>query len=1417
MFYRTTHRKTLENVTLARYPRRLAAGVVAVVGMLLAVSTVLAQDDQVPEGLSASDWSSIRAAYEANRHSAFAVENGFIARNPGQRWRTQFDGRGFVTTPDAGAWSWGLELVSYGRAGAERCVGIVAPAPSARGSTSSRCDATIPILRRCGQRVEYDWDDVLTEWYINDQRGLEHGYTVHQRPESHRLETGATAITGKMPVPHHSVRPHLQFTLAVRGNLAPRISGDGRNVTFVNAAGAAVVNYNGLTVFDATGAEVPAWFEEGSGQPSAAGDQAGLSSFVIGHSQFLRIVIDDADAIYPLTIDPVAQQAYLKASNTGANDQFGFAVAVSGDTVVVGAPLEDSSATGVNGNGANNSASNSGAAYVFVRNGSGVWTQQAYLKAPNAETGDGFGWSVAVSGNWVVVGAPFEDSSATTTPGVLADPADNSAVDAGAAYTFVRSGTNWFHFEYLKASNTGANDQFGFAVAVSGDTVVVGAPLEDSSATGVNGNGANNSASNSGAAYVFVRDGIWNVQAYLKASNTDAGDNFGTAVALSGDTVVVGTPGEGSSASGVNGNQADNGAGSSGAAYVFDRAAGGVWSQQAYLKASNSGAFDFFGQSVAVSGDTIVVGALGEDSAATGVNGNQVNNSASASGAAYVFVGDGTTWSQQAYLKASNTGAGDNFGHSVAASGDIVVVGARRESSSAMGVDGNQGSNSVPDSGAAYIFLRSGAVWNQQAYVKASNTDADDRFGSAVAVSGDTLVVGAYFEDSSATGVNGNQADNIAADSGAAYVFLLPPDCNENGSFDHHDISAGTSPDCNANGVPDECDLAAGASDDCNSNGTPDECEFAGNDCNANGIPDECDLVTSRVTDYDIPLSEPLSMIDNVTVSHSFTVPTSVDIQDVDVGVTLTHHDIQQLTITVSHGATSVVVFSNMCNAFSDNLAGVVFDDEAAGPIVCVNTISGRFLPSNSLSAFDGMDAAGVWTISVRDQLVFASEEGEGQLLGWSLHIQTMDPDCNSNGIPDECEPDCNANGIPDECEPADNDCNANGVRDECELEGNDCNANGVPDDCEPDTDGDGVIDACDLCPGFDDSIDTDGDGGIDGCDLCPGFDDSLDADNDGVPDGCDNCPNTPLIAGWSSSTHRRQGGAAISNFAQADEAIAEGVTLGGGVVGAVNFNNPLQDFAFFDDDVSPFGLGESTNEDNFVVRSSGYLRVETVGWYQFRSTTFPVDGSRLRLDVNGDGNIGAGEDIILYDGTGPSGSQVNSNFFILVPGFDYKIEHVWFHAAGQATCELSVLCLGCADFLFGAAPNTVGGVSVAVATLAQFADQSDSDSDGFGDVCDNCPDVYNPDQADTDGDGIGDACDPCPAIPGTNCDILGDMNCDGVLDLDDVSAMVLALLDPDAYAVAYTECDILTGDMTEDGSVDGLDVQGFVDLLIMP
>jgi len=381
----------------------------------------------------------------------------------------------------------------------------------------------------------------------------------------------------------------------------------------------------------------------------------------------------------------LAQEAYIKASNTGANDYFGYSVSLSGDTLAVGAFRE---------------GDDSGAVYVFTRSGT-TWTQQAYIKASNAEAGDEFGISISLSGDTLAVGAFNESSSAT---GIDGDQEDNSALYSGAVYVFTRSGTTWTQQEYIKASNTDARDRFGYSVSLSEDTLAVGAYQEDSRATGIDGDQADDSASDSGAVYVFTRSGTdWTQQAYLKASNTEAWDYFGYSVSLSGDTLSVGAPQESGSATGIDGDDADNSAWASGATYVFTRS-GTTWTQQAYIKASNTGQLDTFGTTLFLSGDTLAVGAPGEDSIATGINGNDADNSAPESGAVYVFTRSGTTWTQQEYIKASNTGQLDTFGATLSLSGDTLAVGASQESSGAMGIDGDQIDNSAPYSGAVFIL-----------------------------------------------------------------------------------------------------------------------------------------------------------------------------------------------------------------------------------------------------------------------------------------------------------------------------------------------------------------------------------------------------------------------------------------------------------------------------------------------------------------------------------------------------------------------------------------------------------------------------------------------------------------------------------------------------------------------------------------
>lgn len=450
----------------------------------------------------------------------------------------------------------------------------------------------------------------------------------------------------------------------------------------------------------------------------------------------------------------VAQLTALKASGRSSNDFYGESLAASTDLAIVAAPLEDSSTTGINP-GFDDNAMNSGAVYSTLRmptNGES-WIGDAYIKASNTEAHDGFGEAIALDGDTLVVGAYFADST-------------------GAVYVFRRLGNVWMEQAIVKPANADAADLFGGAIAISGDYMVVGATGEDSAATGIDGDELDDSAEGVGAAYIFHRDGsTWTQEAYLKPAEVGVFDgatpeSFGEKVAIDGDTVVVSAPGDDSSASGIDGDTSDNSMNGAGAVYVF-RKTRGVWAQEAYIKASNPTAVDWFGRdAIALQGDVLAVGTAKEDSFETGINGAQVDDSAPDSGAVYIFRRVGTVWQQEAYVKASNTGPGDEFGCGVALWGDVLAVGAGGESSDAVVVDGDQANDNAMWSGAVYLFRRDATSWSQVSYVKPMNTNAGDGFGCPVALSGSTLLGGAVGEDSGSS-----FPSETLPNSGAAYLF----------------------------------------------------------------------------------------------------------------------------------------------------------------------------------------------------------------------------------------------------------------------------------------------------------------------------------------------------------------------------------------------------------------------------------------------------------------------------------------------------------------------------------------------------------------------------------------------------------------------------------------------------------------------
>ena len=457
-----------------------------------------------------------------------------------------------------------------------------------------------------------------------------------------------------------------------------------------------------VRLHDATG-RVQAWYTD-----LTAVDAAGrtLGTRMQASDGGVALVIDDTDATYPVRVDPLVwtQQPDLTSTSPdgAAGDMFGSSVAMSGSLAIVGAP---------------NHAAEAGSAYIFALTGTSWALQQEVTATTHGATGgaagDAFGTSVAISGTVAIVGAPNH------TVGLKAA--------AGAAYVFSQSGTTWTLASEVEAGDDGVNDSFGQSVAISGALAIVGAPNHAIKA----GDGGA-PKSEAGAAYVFSQGsgGAWTQAQELEASDNSAFDLFGYSVALSGTTAVVGAY------------QHDVTSGtttftSAGAAYVFSQGGGGVWTQSQELTASDAAISDFFGYSVGVSGTTAVIGAY--------------EHGATSAGAAYVY-GQGLTgsWALQQELTASDGAANDFFGYSVAVNAGTVVVGA---------IQHQVGTNS--QAGAAYVFTGSAGAWTEDTPdLTASDDAAQDLFGSAVAASGDNVIIGAP-----------QHATSAHASQGAAYVF----------------------------------------------------------------------------------------------------------------------------------------------------------------------------------------------------------------------------------------------------------------------------------------------------------------------------------------------------------------------------------------------------------------------------------------------------------------------------------------------------------------------------------------------------------------------------------------------------------------------------------------------------------------------
>ena len=529
----------------------------------------------------------------------------------------------FVSKQNGAAWTWNLQLDGFGR----------------QGQTAS---LSAPKVSQAAGGLELGYQ-ALSEWYRTTGIGLEQGFTIQQKP----------AGSGEVVL-------QMQLDTSLSGS----VSVDHRSISF-NGGKGQVLHYSNLRALDARDRELNARLVYQTGQ--------------------IAIQIDDQGAAYPLTVDPLIYiEDELFALDGAANDWFGYSVAISGDYALVGVPHAQ---VGSN--------PNQGAAYIFLRQGI-TWIQQAELSASDGVAYGPFGTTVALSGNTALVGEPdYEDN-------------------LGRVLVFVKPASGWAtrtETAILTASDAASGDVFGQSVAISGDSAVIGAPDHKV--------GSN---VNQGEAYLFVKPvsgWISTTQtATLTALDGLSGDIFGQSVAISGDSVVIGAG---------NHNSAE------GEAYVFvkpDDGWGGAQYETASLTPSDGGGS--FGQSVAISGDTAVIGAGGHNS-------NQ--------GEAYVFVKPGSGWAsgtENAILTASDGLSGDSFGQSVAISGDSAVIGAPSHNSY---------------QGEAYVFVKPASGWatgTETTRLTASDGAANDYFGHSVATSGDTAFIGAM----------GNE--NVA---GAAYVY----------------------------------------------------------------------------------------------------------------------------------------------------------------------------------------------------------------------------------------------------------------------------------------------------------------------------------------------------------------------------------------------------------------------------------------------------------------------------------------------------------------------------------------------------------------------------------------------------------------------------------------------------------------------
>ena len=692
-----------------------------------------------------------------------------------------------ISSDDEIEWTWNIGFEEYGRGISFNTV----PGPS---------------ITATGSRVEYQYPEGITEWYVNGPLGLQQGFTFESKPSP-------------------SDEGPLVVGLTVSGDVTVEVNKYGTSAVLSNQESLSSLRYGGLYAYDANGAELGARL-----QATANG---------------LSIMVDDEGAEYPITIDPFLEKAHVIGYADDPRREFGISVSVSGDTVAVGAPY----ASGRDSHGA---------VYLFSASEDETPTvdDRIVLSSPRSVEGDGFGYSVSISGETIVVGAPWErdeelhewlrfgaayvftkpsggwvstsDAARLTSPNALSEYSFGTSVaisvdtivvgrdsgysTSGSAYVFTKPSGGWADLSEaakLTASDGSDYDMFGQSVAINGDTVIVGAFLANLEAD----------EEDFGAAYVYTKpsNGWADATETVKLVAPDGveGREFGRSLSLDGDTLVVGAPFSGYYSpfpiyrqareaedktpylgavyvySMANADWADSPSPvkitspdgfpwtrfgwsvsvdgdaiavgeprnrsvsepdgypdiTSGSAYVFVKPTEGWSSGSEYreLPMPDGMRYDHYGSSVFVSGDMVVVGALEDD-----------NENGRSAGSAFLFEMPAEGWTsdtplaEPAILKAFDSPAGDRFGHSVDMDEDLLVV----------GVPGDH--DRVP--GAAYVFVRHNIEWDYGSLrLEPSDATPGGRFGSSVAVGGDTIAVGAP----------GTEDGDVA---GAVYIFTTPAD-----------------------------------------------------------------------------------------------------------------------------------------------------------------------------------------------------------------------------------------------------------------------------------------------------------------------------------------------------------------------------------------------------------------------------------------------------------------------------------------------------------------------------------------------------------------------------------------------------------------------------------------------------------------